>query len=324
MSTIPFSVVTTCRNEMRSLPRWKQNILDQTRQPNELVIVDAFSDDGTFEYLLDWAEKDFRIKVLQKKGNAAIGRNYAIENAQFEHILSTDMGVRLNEIWCEELIIPFEKDPTVEVVAGNTCIDTETIKSKVGWAEYYFENGGFAKLEPGHVPGNRSIAYKKRIWEEIGRLPEQLTFYADDSVFGRQLVQNGYKFAFAPNAMTYWGRPSNLKQFFREQFVYGKGDGEAYIKTPKSVKFYLNKMIPAFFCPFFSGLINLIKKNTWKGVARALDHGDLIAAFFIPILIFGKFYNHTKGYLVGYHLGQEKCKEVRLRINRDPGGFATI
>lgn len=324
MVKIPFSVVTTCRNEMKSLPRWKQNMIDQTCHPDEIVVVDAFSDDGTYEYLKKWAEEDSRIKVIQAKGNAAIGRNLAIENANNEHILSTDMGVRLNNIWCEELISPFEKDSQIDVVAGNTCIDTETIKSKVGWAEYYFENGGFAQLSKGHVPGNRSIAYKKSIWLEVGKLPEKLTFYADDSVFGRQLVQNGYNFAFAPKAMTYWGRPISFEHFFREHFVYGKGDGEAFIKTPKSVKLYLNKILPASFCPLLSGLINLTKKNTWKGVGRALNQGELLAAILIPIFIFGKFYHYTRGYLVGFHSGGEGCVEVRQRIKRNSEGFALI
>ena len=214
MNKILFSLVTTCRNEINSFPRWKQNILSQTLQPDEIVIVDGYSDDGTFELLKDWAKSDHRVRLIQKKSNVAEGRNLAIENSRFEYIVSTDMGVRFNTIWCEELIKPFEKDDKIDVVAGNTCIDTETIKSKIGWAEFYFENGGFPKLTSGHIPGNRSIAYKKNVWEKVGRLPEKLTFAGDDSVFGRQLVQGGYVFAYAPKAMTYWGRPSTFKQFF--------------------------------------------------------------------------------------------------------------
>lgn len=320
MNRIPFSVVTTCRNEMKSLPRWKQNILNQTRQPDEIVIVDAYSDDGTYEYLLDWAKNDKRISVIQKKGNAAKGRNYAIECAKYEHILSTDMGVRLNDIWCEELIVPFEINDSIQVVAGNTCIDTETIQSKVGWAEYYLENGGYAKLSNGHIPGNRSIAYKKDVWEAVGKLPEGLTFYADDSVFGRQLVQNGYNFAYAPNAMTFWGRPKTLGEFYKEQFVYGKGDGEAFIKTPKSIRINL----PNFISPMTSGFINLIKINTFKGIYRAVIKLDIIAALYIPILVFGKYYNHTKGYLLGLNNVSEQCEQVRKRLQRDDKGFALL
>ena len=181
-----FSLVTTCRNEMSSLPRWKNDLLAQTRQPDEIVVVDAFSDDGTAETLFEWAKQDPRVIVKQEKGTAAHGRNVAIEMAIYDYILSTDMGVRLCPEWCEELIKPFEKDPSVDVVAGSTQIDKETLASAVARAEYYIENGGEPKLGPGFVPGNRSIAYTKKVWRELGGLPEDLTFYADDSVFGRQ------------------------------------------------------------------------------------------------------------------------------------------
>jgi len=60
---LKFSLVTTCRNEISSLPRWKNDLLAQTRQPDEIVIVDAFSDDGTAEMLLEWADQDARVVV---------------------------------------------------------------------------------------------------------------------------------------------------------------------------------------------------------------------------------------------------------------------
>jgi glycosyltransferase involved in cell wall biosynthesis len=309
---------------MKSLPRWKQNVMDQTRQPDEIVIVDAFSDDGTYEYLSKWAKTDGRVKLIQEKGAAAHGRNIAIENTIYEHILSTDMGVRLAEVWCEELILLFESDESVEVVAGNTCLDIETIKTNVGWAEFYLENGGFENLKSGHVPGNRSIAYRKNVWKEVNSLPEDLTFYADDSVFGRQLVQGNYKFAFAPNAMTFWGRPQTLNQFFRENFVYGKGDGEAFIKTPRAFKWYHEGKLLKNMVPTCSFIINLLKKNVWKGFFRALSKGKWSVAFLIPILAAGRSYHHSKGYLVGFEKGNISCIECRARLKRDNNGYSIL
>lgn len=321
---ILFSLVTTCRNEMLSLPRWKQNILDQTRPPDEIVVVDAFSDDGTFEYLQEWALQDSRVKVIQEKGAAAKGRNTAISKASYDYILSTDMGVRLNEIWCEELIVPMEVDSSIEVVAGNTCIDTETIKSKVAKAEFYLENGGFAKLTQGHIPGNRSIAYKKDVWEEVGRLPEDLTFYADDSVFGRQLVQGNYKFGYAPKAMTFWARPNSFKAFFREHYVYGKGDGEAYIKTPRAFKWYQSKRLNKKLVPIVHSFNNLLKGYKFKGMFRALKKGDLLPMVLIPWLVAGRTYWYAKGYIDGYIVGNKSCKNCRARLKRDNKGFALL
>lgn len=321
MNQLDFTLVTTCRNEIRSFDRWKQNVLDQTRPPSEIEIVDAFSDDGTAEKLFEWATTDMRVKLIQEKGAAAHGRNLAIKNAKHEIILSTDMGVRLSENWCEELIKPFEIDPSVEVVAGNTCIDKESVKSAAARAEYYYENGGESRLGPGFVPGNRSVAYTKKVWSDLGGLPEDLTFYADDSVFGRQMVQANLKFAYAPQAMTFWARPQKLKHFFREQFVYGKGDGEAFIKTPRVFKLLKDHKYLVSLVPFAHGALQLSKDQVRNGFSRALKHGDLIAALCLPFLITGKGFNYAKGYIKGYANGGINCLDCRSRLKRDSKGY---
>ena len=107
-----FTLVTTCLNEMRSLPRWREDLERQTRQPDEIVIIDAQSTDGTTEALRHWAEQDQRVKLRVEKCNAARGRNLAIAMATHEHIVSTDMGVRLDPRWFEEIVRPFETDST--------------------------------------------------------------------------------------------------------------------------------------------------------------------------------------------------------------------
>ena len=62
---IPCSLVTTCFNELRSFPRWKAYMQAQTRFPDEIVIVDAFSTDGTWEAITDWAKEESRITAIQ-------------------------------------------------------------------------------------------------------------------------------------------------------------------------------------------------------------------------------------------------------------------
>lgn len=315
MRKLNFSVVTTCRNEIESLFRWKQNILEQSRMPNEIVIVDAFSDDGTSEALFEWSRADSRVKVIQAKGAVAFGRNLAIKNAAFEHILSTDMGVRLSNNWCEELIKPFEADPWIKVVLGNSCVDVDTVKSAAARAEYYIENGGFVNPCPGTIGGNRSVAYLKKVWQELGGLPEDLSFAADDSVFFRQILESGYKTAYAPDAMTYWGRPEKLKQFWREQFVYGRGDGEALIKMCYAFKMHLKGM-PAFLVAPLNGLRMMQKQTKLTAIKNAIKHFDLPALLLMPALTFGNGWNFGKGYIIGYERGNKHCTECRDRLKK--------
>jgi cellulose synthase/poly-beta-1,6-N-acetylglucosamine synthase-like glycosyltransferase len=312
-----FTLVTTCRNERVSLDTWKQNVLDQTRQPNEIVIVDAFSDDGTYEALVDWSNEDSRLRVIQESGAAARGRNVAISAASHDLILSTDMGVRLAPVWCEELIKPFEKDPSLDVVMGNSIIDRESVQSAAARAEWYLQDGGEVLRAKDAVPNNRSVAYFKRVWIDLGGLPEDLTFYADDSVFGRQIVNAGYRVACAPKAMTYWSRPSGLKAFWREQYVYAFGDGEAAIKMPYAVKLSLNGSLPPFLAKLLNGLRNTQKSMSTVALVSAIRRGDFLALIVFPILLFGNGWIRASGYMHGYERGCKHCQTTRRRMHHE-------
>ncbi len=310
-----FSLVTTCRNEIISLPRWKEDLLAQTRQPDEIVVVDAYSNDGTAEMLFGWAKNDSRVKVIQEKGAAAHGRNVAIEHSLYDPVLSTDMGVRLCPAWCAELVTPFEDDPEIDIVAGNSEIDKETVHCTSARAEYYInKNSRELILDLEFVPGNRSVAYRKAVWRELGGLPEDLTFYGDDAVFGRQMIQGGYKMVSAPKAMTYWGRPDNLSAFCNEQFNYGRGDGEASIKTPYSFKLYRKGYIPKWSMPILTGIRLTQKRLSLAGFGRALRAFDIPALLMMPVLIFCKGYSFGRGYLVGDEHGSIHCQACRERL----------
>ncbi len=327
---IPCSLVTTCRNEMRSFARWKANMQAQTRFPDEVVIVDAFSDDGTWEALTDWAKEDSRLKVLQEKGAAAHGRNVAIQNAKYDHVISTDMGVRLDNCFCEEMMRPFEDNPNIKLVIGSSYTDSSSIRSIVAKTEKYITSAVVAKIiakrKPGSdsksLGGNRAAAYEKSIWEECGRLPEDLTFYADDSTLFRQFRQAGYPYAYAPKAKVYWGRPEKLKQFWKEAFNYGRGDGEAAIKMSRTFKWFLQKKIPAWLETWLNAIRYTYKQFSFRAIINSLKKGDFGVMFVMPVFAFGVGWNQSKGYHTGYANGCVKCQACRARLEESKQNIA--
>jgi GT2 family glycosyltransferase len=315
-----FTLIATCFNEMRSLPRWMEDIRKQTRQPDEIVITDAVSKDGTTAVLHEWAQRDSRVKVIVERCNAARGRNLAIERAENGHIVCTDMGVTVTPTWFEEIVRPFEDDPAVQIVMGSYAIDKSTIKSPAARAEYFINGDyrpfmtntdGSVSLRPGVVPGNLSLAYTKKAWNALGRLPEDLTLYADDSVFGRQIMASNFKVAFAP---VLWSRHQKLKEFWAESFRYGKGDGEAAIKTPVAFRLCKNGKLPRSLVPFATATRELTRVSFWKALGKCFGNGDLIVALYLPMLVFGKGYYFAKGYLIGDDHGSIHCLECRNRL----------
>ena len=182
---------------------------------------------------------------------------------------------------------------------------------------------GNTRLRPTVVPGNLSVAYTKRVWQTLGKLPEDLTLCADDSVFGRQLLSSGFKVAHAPKALVYWSRPGPLKTFWSEAFRYGRGDGEASIKTPVAFRLYRKKLLPRFLVPMVTGLREWTRPSFFKACCRAIKSCDFEAFTYLPILVFGSGYHFARGYLIGDKRGEINCQVCRNRLAKYKTTFFT-
>ena len=74
------SVISTVLDEAESLPRLLDSLAVQTRVPDEVIVCDGGSTDGTLQLLE--AESRFPLRVVQQPGaNISQGRNVAIEAA---------------------------------------------------------------------------------------------------------------------------------------------------------------------------------------------------------------------------------------------------
>src|SRR5438309_1209372 len=99
------SLVITVLNEVDSLPELLDSIAAQTRSPDEIVVVDGGSTDGTVAALQRWTSAHPRARILSAPGaNIAIGRNLAIAHARGDVIAVTDAGVRLAPNWLASLL----------------------------------------------------------------------------------------------------------------------------------------------------------------------------------------------------------------------------
>lgn len=221
------AIVTTILNEISSIQQLVDSILLQTRQPDEVIIVDGGSTDGTVEKLQKLTENNKLIRLIIEKGcNVARGRNIAIQNSSSDIIAIVDGGSRLDPDWLKQILIPFEEDGSVDVVGGWTEI----------WAMSKFEEWmkilqkPFSKIDLNtYYPSARALAIKKSCWEKVGGFPEQLSMWAEDTVFIYKLKSQKFKFVINPKAKVYWRPRTNIKELIIQHFEYGIGDGEARI-----------------------------------------------------------------------------------------------
>jgi glycosyltransferase involved in cell wall biosynthesis len=287
MCRVTVSLIFTVKNEADALPRLLDSIATQTRAPDEIVVVDGGSTDATLD-VLNARAKTLPMQIISSPGaNISQGRNIAIRAARGDIICATDAGVRLESVWVEELVKPFDRRPTtddgrnsavsgqrsavVDVVAGFFVPDPRGV----------FETALAATTLPvlrdivpeKFLPSSRSVAFRKRAWEQVGGYPEWLDF-CEDLVFDFALRNAGFRFAFAPRARAHFRPRSSLRAFFKQYYQYARGDGKANLWFLRHVIRYTTYLVALPLCLALAGL----GISDWR--LGALGIGILVFGFF--------------------------------------------
>jgi glycosyltransferase involved in cell wall biosynthesis len=232
------SVVVTVLNEAESVPRMLDSMAAQTRLPDEIVVCDGGSTDGTLPLLE--AEHRLPLRVIQRPGTTiSQGRNAAIEIATGEVIAVTDAGVRLSPQWLEKVVAPFEDEGT-QAVAGFFLPDPHTAFETALGATVLPE---LREINPAHfLPSSRSVAFRKSAWRAVGGYPGWLD-YCEDLIFDFRLRQRCGPFVFAPEALVYFRPRSSLRAFLRQYYRYARGDGKADLWRRRHAIRYLTYLV---------------------------------------------------------------------------------
>lgn len=216
------SLITTERNEGSAIAEFINSALSQSLKPDEIIIADGGSTDGTLAIIKDYIKKGAPILLVNAPGNRSVGRNAATRAASNEIIAVTDVGSRLDRDWLKNITEPFYKNPQAMVVAGSFKAESKTFFEKVSSTLMLAPND---KIDlKTWLPSSRSVAYKKEAWGRVGGYPEHTNFN-EDTPFDLALKKAGYKFENGLRAIVYWHPRSNSTEFFKQYYYYAVGDG---------------------------------------------------------------------------------------------------
>ena len=271
------SLILTVLNEADSLPTLLDSVAMQTVLPDEVVICDGGSYDNTVALLR--AETRFPIRVIESHGaNISRGRNLAIAAAQNEIIAVTDAGVRLDERWMERLCEVWSEERGARGVGRGTWSEGRGASdasrptplalrsSPLAAAGLFlpdphttFEIAMSATVLPAlneikpetFLPSSRSVAFLKSAWTEVGGYPEWLD-YCEDLIFDLNLRKQCGPFAFAPEAIAYFRPRGSLRSFYKQYYLYARGDGKANLFFKRHMIRYATYLVAL---PILIGLI---------------------------------------------------------------------
>lgn len=126
------SVIIPTYNIQYFLDSTLESIVNQTYKNLEIILIDDCSNDGTYQKIIKWADKDSRIvyRQLEKNSGAAVSRNVAIglSNGRFLAFCDSD------DLWQPDKIekqISFMRERDIAFCFTQYVLQREDGKSKI-------------------------------------------------------------------------------------------------------------------------------------------------------------------------------------------------
>ncbi len=210
------SLVATVKDAAPHAREFLTSLAAQTRMPDEVVIVDGGSTDGTLEVLRSVTG----VTVIESPGaNIPTGRNVAIRAATHDAIAVTDADCVLAPDWLERIVEPLERGADVSMglyrpLTGSffeVCAAAVSIKER-----------GEIRADR-YLPSARSVAFRRDAFETAGGYPEWLSI-GEDMLLNHRWRALGLRMQLAENAVVYRRPRSNLRAYFQQFFGYAEGD----------------------------------------------------------------------------------------------------
>jgi len=158
-----YSALIVTYNQKRALKRAIDSVLRQTMVPNEFIVIDNNSTDGTTEFLIGYKKKYPFFKILKSKINLGTcrGINIGVKLAKYSIIFNMDHDSELEqENWIEMAFVKLQ-NKRIALVWGRS------------------NKGNFPKITYGSFIGS-AILFKRDVFLSVGGFPEDFFIYDNE------------------------------------------------------------------------------------------------------------------------------------------------
>jgi glycosyltransferase involved in cell wall biosynthesis len=263
-----FSVVIPLFNKEQYISRAISSVLNQTRQPLEIIVVDDGSTDGSAS-LVNENPKD-RVKLIRKQNQGvSIARNIGVQMAKGEYIAFLDGDDYWHPQYLETLAVAINAYPQHTIIATAFATDPNDLGRKDGtWEEIL---NPFRLISKRAIMRTSSVVMKRNFFNTEDGFNPALSRGEDTDVWYRAICASGSLIYF-PDPLVYYerGDPTSLTNadFSIDRFYVSIITRPEYL-TPLSFK---NEEIKESFLEFIAVFVRI---NLFRHFHNPANHAEL-------------------------------------------------
>lgn len=226
------AIVIPVLDEAHTIEPLLEDCRSQIPAPDEVVVVDAGSRDGTTAIVDRVAEGWSAVRLVHAPGaTPGAGRNAGVRAARSEVLVTIDAGSRVAPDWLAALSAPVVREQHVLAVGVAVPDARSSFERAAGW----FTLRAFKPPDrPGPVGGSflpagrNGFCFRREAWAAAGGYPEALP-WGEDKRFLGAMRASGVAVHVVPHAEVRWRPRESPRALFVQYFRYGRGDARARI-----------------------------------------------------------------------------------------------
>lgn len=212
-----FSIVITTFNEEKNIAPCLDSILNQTRKPDEIILVDDGSCDKTIKIASMYPIKIIKIKHQER----SMARNIGWKKAQGEIIIFAEADSVFSPNWIQEIIKTF-KSGADAVIDRRKMYQPKTFLQKCLDAQFDIRYANYKPFS--------AWAFKKEILKKTNGFDINLT-QSEDRDLGKRILKKDYKILLASKALQYHkGEPQNFVDYIKRAYLSEKRKTQGYFQ----------------------------------------------------------------------------------------------
>jgi glycosyltransferase involved in cell wall biosynthesis len=230
MSIRSVSVIVPVLNGAKTIPRLLNGLMKQARAPDEIIVVDGGSSDGTQEIV-----RNHNVKLFEEpKPGPAAARNLGLKKARCELVVFLDADMVPTKYWLSELVAAFAND---NVIAATGRI--KSVRPKTA-AERYFaamhstsrQHQIVSKIVP--FVASMNLAVRREHALRIGWRQELIT--GEDIDFCYRIQREfSTQITHVPNALVFHRRRRTDEDLRKIAWTQGEGLAHVFLLNPQLI-----------------------------------------------------------------------------------------